>query len=184
VSSWTEGQKEKWALRKTLIYMLDHPGLTLERAGIKFANFWGLERVVIAGWQHKVYQPPRLFTILGTFLIPLFYMTTMLLACLGIFLSPPDDRRAHGFLLLLIGFIAGMHTLTFGHERYHLPLIPILLVYAAAAVIQKSWWNFREGMQKLSAPITGCMLLLFIWGWEVLVVDADRIKALFTSLFG
>jgi 4-amino-4-deoxy-L-arabinose transferase-like glycosyltransferase len=183
VSSWTEGQKEKWALRKSLIYMLDHPQITLQRMVVKFASFWGLERVVIAGWQQGFYQPPRWAAAGGTLLIPLSYMVVMVLACFGIFLSPPPDRRAHAFLLLLIGFICGIHTLTFGHERYHLPLIPILLLYAASAVVQKSWWNLHEGVKKLAAPITVCIILLIIWGREILVVEADRIRVLFSSFF-
>ncbi len=184
VSSWTEGQKEKWALRKALAYIQDHPGLTLRRDVIKFADFWGLERTVIAGWQQGLYQPPRWFAMLGTLLIPLFYVVSMLLACLGIFLSPTGDRRTHVFLLLLIGFLAGMHTLAFGHERYHLPLIPFLLLYAAAAVIQQSWLRFRREIKRVAIPLMACIGLFVIWGREVLSVDADRIKALLHTLLG
>ena len=47
----TEGQKEKWAQRKALEYMRAHPGITLRRALIEFADFWGLEREFAAGVQ-------------------------------------------------------------------------------------------------------------------------------------
>jgi 4-amino-4-deoxy-L-arabinose transferase-like glycosyltransferase len=182
VSSWTEGQKEKWALRKALTSMLDHPGLTFQRSVIKFANFWGLERTVIAGWQQELYKPPHWFAALGTVLIPLFYVAVMLLVCLGLFL-PPEDRKAHLLLLLPIGFIAVMHTLTFGHERYHLPLMPLLMLYAAAAVTQRSWQHLDIGLRRAAAPLAVTMILLVIWGREVLVVEADRIQTLLRILF-
>jgi 4-amino-4-deoxy-L-arabinose transferase-like glycosyltransferase len=182
-ASWTEGRREKWALKKALTYMQDHPELTFQRSLIKFANFWGLERTVIAGWQQKLYHPPQWFAVLGTVVIPLAYVVTMLFACLGIFLSPPVDRRAHLFLLLVIGFISGMHTLAFGHERYHLPLIPLLLLYAASAVTHQAWLRISLGLRSAAAPLAVSALLLVIWGREVLIVDADRIQSLLRVLF-
>ena len=183
VFSWTEGQKEKWALRNALVYMLEHPGVTIQRSIVKFANFWGLERTVIAGWQQELYKPPRWLAVIGTILIPLFYTAVMLLACLGIFLAPPEDRRAHGLLLLPLVFIAGMHALTFGHERYHLPLIPILLLYASAAISRRSWHNFGYRLRPVVAPLAAASCLLVIWGREVLIVDADRIQIFLRMIF-
>jgi hypothetical protein len=184
VSAWTEGQKEKWALRKSLIYMLNYPQLTFQRMVAKLASFWGLERVVIAGWQQGLYQPPRWSVVCGTFLIPLSYMMVMVLACFGAFFSPPTDWRAHIFLLLLISFISGMHTLTFGHERYHLPLIPFLLLYAGATATPQTWARIRSGRQKLIGPVMISALLLLVWGREVFILEAERIKGLFSTLFG
>ena len=59
----TEGRKEKWAQRKAIEYMRDHPGDTLRRAFIKFADFWGLEREFIAGVQSGLFAPPRWFEV-------------------------------------------------------------------------------------------------------------------------
>jgi len=183
VSSWTEGQKEKWMLKKAITYMLDNLALTFQRSLIKFANFWGLERTVIAGWQQGLYQPPHWFAAFGTIVIPMGYVVVILLACLGVFLSPPNDIRSHVFLLLVIGFLAGMHTLAFGHERYHLPLIPLLLLYAASAITHQAWRRVRLGMGLATAPLAVAALLLVIWGREVLVVEAGRIQSLLHILF-
>ena len=49
----TEGRKEKWAQRKAIEFMRAHPGVTLRRSFIKFADFWGLEREFIAGVQKR-----------------------------------------------------------------------------------------------------------------------------------
>jgi 4-amino-4-deoxy-L-arabinose transferase-like glycosyltransferase len=178
VSSWTEGRKEKWALRTALVYMMAHPLVTLQRVVIKFANFWGLERVIIAGWQQGLYQPPHWFAVLGTLAITFAYMLVMLCASLGLFLAFPGERRAHIFFLLLMAFICSIHTATFGHERYHLPLIPFLCLYAAAAVVHRSWLCLQEGWHTAVPPLAACVILLAIWGREIFVVEADRIQAL------
>ena len=57
----TEGQKDKWAQRKAVEYMVAHPGTTLRRAVIKFADFWGLEREYAAGIAQGLYARRRWF---------------------------------------------------------------------------------------------------------------------------
>jgi 4-amino-4-deoxy-L-arabinose transferase-like glycosyltransferase len=183
VSVWTEGQKEKWMLKKAMTYMLDHPELTFQRSLIKFANFWGLERVVIAGWQQGLYRPSRWVSGVGTVVIPIAYVAVMVFASLGIFLSPANDFRMNALLLLVISFVAGMHTLAFGHERYHLPLIPFLLPYAAAAVMHRAWKQIRFGLCPAAAPLAVSALLFVIWTREVLIIESDRIQSLLRTLF-
>jgi 4-amino-4-deoxy-L-arabinose transferase-like glycosyltransferase len=182
-SAWTEGRKEKWATKKALAYMREQPLLTLKRAIIKCASLWGLEREIIAAWQQGLYHPPQWFVIFATLAITLSYVTLMLLASLGVFLACPSDRRAHRFFLLLMAFIAGLHTLTFGHSRYHLPFVPLLLLYAAAALYNHSWLCCRESLHRAAAPITVWVVLGSIWGREVLLIDADRIRGFLRIFF-
>jgi 4-amino-4-deoxy-L-arabinose transferase-like glycosyltransferase len=182
VSSWTEGRKEKWALRTALAYMLAHPLVTLQRVIIKFANFWGLERVIIAGWQQGLYHPPHWLAVLGTLAITFAYILVMLCASLGLFLTFPGERRGHIFFLLLMTFICGIHTATFGHERYHLPLIPFLCLHAAAAVVHQSWLRLQEGLHAAVPSLAAWIILLAIWGREIFLVEAERIQALLRVL--
>jgi hypothetical protein len=150
--------------------------LTLKRAIIKYTNLWGLEREIIAAWRQGLYQPPQWFVIFGTLVITLSYVALMLLASLGVFLARPADRSAHLFFLLLVAFIAGLHTITFGHSRYHLPFVPLLLLYAAAAVHNQSWQCFRAGLRSAATPVAIWIGLGVIWSREVLLVDASRIR--------
>ena len=55
----TEGERERWARAKAFAYMREHPGITLRRAIIKFADFWGLEREYLAGLAMGLYRPRR-----------------------------------------------------------------------------------------------------------------------------
>ena len=87
-------------------------------------------------------------------------------------------------LLLILGFISAVHTVAFGHPRYHLPLVPLLCVYAGAALATASWVRLREGLAQAVAPAAVCLLWIGIWSREVLVVEADRIRNLLAVLLG
>ncbi len=181
---WTEGQKEKWAQKKAVAFILENPGLTIKRSLIKWGSFWGLERTILAGFHLKYYDPPRWFALLTTVMIPLSYTLVMILACLGIFLAIPEDRRAHGFFMLLLLFVSGLHALVFGHSRYHLPLMPLLIVYAASAIASKSWNQLRHGLPKVVGPVAASVGLIVVWSREVFVVEGERIRVFVQSLFG
>lgn len=183
-SPWTEGEREKLATREALAYALSHPGLTLHRTLLKLADFWGLERDLIAGFQRGYYRPGPVLESLGALAITLSYVALMLLASLGVFLSPPHDTRAHALILLLIAFVAGLHALAFGHSRYHIPLVPLLLLYGASALQERAWRHVVDGWRPVAGLLVCATLLLSIWAREVLSRDADRIRDLLRHWLG
>ena len=61
-------------------------------------------------------------------------MALVVLGAAGIWLAAPPDWRLHVLLLLPVVVTMGAHTIVFGHSRYHLPLMPILALYAAALI--------------------------------------------------
>ncbi len=178
----TEGQKEQWARQKAIEYMRQHPLVTLRRTVIRFADFWGLEREFVAGVEHGVYRPPVWATVVIAVLIGVSYPLAMAFATLGVFLAPPSDRRTHVFLLAVVAFICGLHTLVFGHSRYHLPVMPILLLYAASAFV-----NLRPALARLRTtaglPVLATVAVLaVIWTRQLFVADAARIRHLLDVL--
>jgi hypothetical protein len=112
----------------------------------------------------------------GAVATTLGYILTAVLAAVGIWLAPPP-WRAHALLLLVVGFIAGVHAVVFGHSRYHLPLVPILLLYAASAFSARRWRDLLTGRPALLAAAT-IALLVVVWSREIVVRDWDRIRAL------
>ncbi len=102
----------------------------------------------------------------------------MLLASLGLFWARPLDSRVHLFFLVFIGFVMSIHTIVFGHARYHLPYMPFLLFYAAGAVVGRKWRYLHTGVRHAAAPVAIWIGLLVIWGREVFVIEVDRIQAL------
>jgi 4-amino-4-deoxy-L-arabinose transferase-like glycosyltransferase len=177
----TEGQKDKWAQQKAIAYMRANPATTARRGLIKFADFWGLERELIAGVQQGLYAPPRWFVAVAAVLILLSYAAVALLGGAGLWLSRPP-WRVHVLLLLPILVITGVHTLVFGHSRYHIPLVPILALYAAAL------WQSDPGIawRRRPLPAAGATLtvvvLAAVWLRQLIVVDGPRIRTFLDSI--
>jgi hypothetical protein len=106
------------------------------------------------------------------------YVAVAILACFGIAATRWSDWRLHVPGLLAIAVVCGIHTVVFGHSRYHVPLMPFVIIYAVAAVSQRSWRRQPDGVIWRSAAIMAVVVLLVIWGSEILVRDADRVRRL------
>jgi 4-amino-4-deoxy-L-arabinose transferase-like glycosyltransferase len=173
----TEGQKEKWAQRKAIEYMKQHPGVTLRRSFIKFADFWGLEREFMAGVQKGLYGPPVWFAVLASAMILVVYAIVAIAGAAGIWMAAPPDKRMHAILLLPVLVLIGAHTIVFGHSRYHLPLIPIFGLYAAALAVE--WPSFAVSRRAaLVAAAASIAVLVTVWMRQIVLTDADRIMSL------
>lgn len=173
----TEGRKEKWAQGMAIEYMRTHPRETIRRAFIKFADFWGLEREFIAGVQMGFFKPPLWFHIVGGASIVLGYVIVVIAGAAGIWLAPPDDKRLHLILLVPVVVIMGLHTIVFGHSRYHMPLMPILGLYGASLALH------LQALAPARRPVfVGALVsitaLLAVWIRQVAIVDLARISAL------
>jgi 4-amino-4-deoxy-L-arabinose transferase-like glycosyltransferase len=174
----TEGQKEKWAQSKALEYMRAHPVVTLRRSLIKFADFWGLEREFIAGIRSGMFMPPLWFQIAASLLITVAYIAIVLAGTAGLWLAPPHDWRLQVVLLLPVVIIVGIHTLVFGHSRYHLPLVPILAVYGAALATERvPSFSVAPRSVWVGAAVT-VVAMFAIWVRQVAVLDLERITSL------
>jgi 4-amino-4-deoxy-L-arabinose transferase-like glycosyltransferase len=173
----TEGVKEKWAQRKALQYMREHPGITLRRSLIKFADLWGLEREFMAGVQQGFYAPPQWFSVIASLCIVGAYVGIVVVGAAGIWLAAPEDRRLQILLLLPVVAIIAGHTIVFGHSRYHLPLMPIFGLYAAAFVVARAP-SFRLTFHPaLIGATVSVVTLIAIWVRQVAFVDLPRIAA-------
>jgi 4-amino-4-deoxy-L-arabinose transferase-like glycosyltransferase len=178
----TEGQKDKWGQKEAMRYIRENPGTTLRRSLVKFSDFWGLDRELLAGISQGLYQPPRLLGLVSAFAVIVSYPPVLLLAILGVCLAPRNGWAPHLMLLLVVSFVCGIHTLVFGHSRYRLPLMPLLFVYAAAAWRFRSWTRLREGGAVAAAPALLGLLMIGIWLREVFVRDLARVQGLVERL--
>jgi 4-amino-4-deoxy-L-arabinose transferase-like glycosyltransferase len=163
----TQGQIDKLAMRYAIDYVLAHPGQTIERSIAKFFHFWQLERELIAGAQRGLWGEFSTPAVLGMAAVILgAYMATMAAGIFGAWMRP-TEMRLHVLLLLLIAFVTGLHALAFGHSRYHLPLMPLAMLYAAAAIYQ--WRNIAGNWRSFRfAGAAACLLVLAVsWGLEI-----------------
>jgi 4-amino-4-deoxy-L-arabinose transferase-like glycosyltransferase len=159
---WTEGQKERWARDRALQFMVQHPGLTLGRAAVKFGDFWGLERDFVAGVQEGIFRPSRTVAIFLAAAITLSYPAVMFLALAGIGQLTRSDWPAGFMPLAILLFVCALHSIVFGHPRYRLPLMPLLCSYAGVALAQGAW---RLSSERRAArwPLLAAGALLALW---------------------
>lgn len=180
---FTEGEKDKWAQGRALKYMVANPGITLRRSVIKVSDFFGLEREYAAGIGQGLFTPPRWFGMLASVTIILVYVVVLVAGVAGAWLTPARWREHVTVLLPLLGVLGG-HALAFGHSRYHMPLMPVLGVFAVALAGQ-GWPAVRRaaGWQVAGAALCTASVLA-IWVHQVLVTDADRIRGLLQQVLG
>jgi hypothetical protein len=181
-ATWSEGRKDKWATKRALEYMAEHPGQTMLRSLVKLCDFWGLEREIIAGFQKGLYAPPHWFAVAAAIMITFSYAGVMVLASLGFCFARPRDTRIHSFFVTLIVFISGLHALAFGHSRYHFPLVPLLILYASSGIVERSWRDIGRRIAPTVAFLLTVVALLAIWAREVLFRDFDLIQKVFQTL--
>ena len=186
---FTEGQKAEWAQKEALAYMAANPAITIRRAWIKFADFWGLERELAAAVQRGMYTPPRWFAVVAPLTIIATFCLIALVGVAGVWLMRARDWRADLVILLPVVAIMAGHTIVFGHSRYHLPLIPILALYGAALsrhlilrlASRETIWapTLRRRTFEVVGAVASVAVLLLVWGRQLVSVDAQRILRFF-----
>jgi 4-amino-4-deoxy-L-arabinose transferase-like glycosyltransferase len=163
----TQGQMDKLALKQGLTFVADHPWLTLQRSIVKFFDFWGLERELVAGASRRYWGAlPEPAILLLAALVCGSYALALWLALYGAIMVGLRDRRLHWFIVAVIAYVCGMHTLVFGHSRYHLPVMPLVLLFAAVAVVHAGdLWRRRHSWAFCCATSL-CCVLIAAWAWD------------------
>ena len=195
-----EAEKQRWAIKKALEFMKEHPGLTVLRSLIKTANFWQLERTIIAGMQKGIFPglQNKLIEIILALSIVLAYVTVAILGFSGLLLrilnhpgAFPEgyvqkgraEKFADWLIFLIISYFTAIHAVVFGHSRYHLPLIPLLGIYAAYLIV--NFQTIRQNQPKFKI-ILGLVFLIFacFWSYDILIGSKDKVIAFLSSLTG
>jgi 4-amino-4-deoxy-L-arabinose transferase-like glycosyltransferase len=168
----TQGQRDKLALSHAMHFMSTHPWLTAQRSLVKFFNYWQLERMLPAAAQQGYFGELSLLTKLSvTAIVCGSYAALLFAAVFGVCCTPPGNWRVHLFLLANVLFPCAVHSIIFAHSRYNLPTMPLLCIYAAAAVLNwRDIWSRRRSMTFVLAAL---LCLVFALGWvrEFLFVD-------------
>jgi 4-amino-4-deoxy-L-arabinose transferase-like glycosyltransferase len=182
-SHLTQGQKDKLAMRYAVTYIRNHPWLTIRRDIIKFFNFWGLERDLVAQTTRGFFGRPSILGVLGlTFLIFGAYTLAMVTGITGAAIAPPEDRRFHIFLLLLIAHLCALHTVVLGHPRYHLPIMPLVLLYSACAIVHRREIWRRRGSSRFLGACGLWGVFVMVWLYEIAFVDGARFLEALNSM--
>jgi hypothetical protein len=95
-------------------------------------------------------------------------MATMVMASLGFFLFPRGGVRAWFFALL--GSLVVAHFVFYGGARYHFPLMPFLVLFAAVPLAGRAAEIRPPGRRRALATAVAWACLLGIWAGEASVV--------------
>lgn len=168
----TQGQLDKLALAHGIRYVIGHPFTTLKRDVVKFFNFWQLERTFSAAASQGYFGTISAATKLAIAAIFCGSSVAVLYtAMFGICVTPPRDVKQHVFLVMAILFPCAIHSLIFAHERYRLPMMPLMILYASAALVGwRSVWE-RRGTVGFRVAVGLCLLLTLGWLRELVMVD-------------
>lgn len=172
----TQGEIDKLAMRYALRFMRDNPGLTARRSLVKFFNFWQLEREVVAGVAQGFFGNAGRPLLVGlALLICGYYAACLFAAVFGTVLRPPSDVALHLLFLTSIAVPCAAHSIIFAHSRYHLPLVPLLTIYAASAFVSAPQILAQRRSLCFLAAATGCFVLTCGWVRELIMVDAHHL---------
>lgn len=167
----TQGQLDKQALAHGIRFVLANPGITLKRDVVKFFNFWQLERTFVAAARSDYFGDSTAAAVLAILLTVGASAVVLLVAMFGICCVPTVKLRDHVFLIGSILFPCAIHSLIFAHERYRLPIMPLMSLYAAAALVDwRTIWNSRRTIGFYVA-VALCALLFAGWVREIVMVD-------------
>ena len=142
----------------------------------KLGYFWGLDRRAFQYFYSNNY--------LGRWPAPLLG-GAMLLLCgpfaiiapaglAGLALTHP--RRETILIALFVAYVVGIHMLILAEPRFHVPLVPILALLAAAVMVDRPWSTARPWQRVAAAVLIA--LLVANWAWEI-ARDWTTIAALF-----
>jgi len=152
-----EAARDRVATRLAFSYMREHPRESLNLWGRKFAHFWATD---VSELTHYFWNPGgsvrerlRVMPLMRLVLVAAPYILIVLCGVSGFYLVRHFPAR--GLLLLQVFLLTFVVFLTYGVPRYHLPLIPAMII-GAGALLRQPVWN--------SAPVGRRLFLLFTLG--------------------
>jgi len=166
----TEVQRMDWAFRQGVEFIIQHLVLTLKRGFIKFFNFWELERIPFSMAVRGLLGDSNK-TVLALLAMSgwLFYLAIIFGSVFSFIYFFKNNVAVNSFFLLVITYFALIHSIIFGHPRYHLPLIPILVIYGSHAILNiKEVWN-RKNSMTFSLAVLCCFFFLFVWSRQIYI---------------
>jgi 4-amino-4-deoxy-L-arabinose transferase-like glycosyltransferase len=170
----TQGQIDKLAMKEAVRFVRENPGLTAHRDVVKFFDFWGLERELVAGADAGYFGPIPGAGVAGLCaFICAGYALVLFAGVFGATIRPPDVR-VHALFLLLIGFTCAVHSVVFAHSRYHLPIMPFVMVYAAAVMTAPATRPASRAAFWLAAGF--CALVIVGWIWNAWAGDLEKLS--------
>lgn len=156
--------QDRTAYTLALNYIRAEPGIFLARMPVKFADFWGMERSLIdnaqetvsgGGWHSPAKLGSDLFAVAA-------YVFIMVLGVAGIIFAREDAWKLVCGVYIL--YFMTVHLVIFGDGRFHLPLMPLFILYAGWLWVMRRQINYTRSRVGLAGLLI--LLLFLVWGRE------------------
>lgn len=132
-------------------FMREHPGRALALIPLKFMHFWNLEhRIFLFAYSHDFIGPVPAVPLFMLFFLLLAPFPLLTVGALTAIVFNSSWNRTWALILLPMGYLTVLHSLTFGDARFHYPIVPLLAILAAQnlglvpRIKQASW--VRKGV--------------------------------------
>ncbi len=184
-----DAERNRRGIEAALGFIRDDPGRVPYLFVRKLGYFWGLEKrpfVYFYSNNYLGHWPDALLALalLGLCLPFVLLMPLAVIGALQPFSPPARSGNTRGAFLpiALILYFSGAYALILAEERYHLPLIPFLAVFAAWGARQvlsrKRHSSQPRSLWRPALALSLIALLLLNWGLE-LQRDAPKLAAMF-----
>jgi len=187
-----EVAREKLFYKKGLEFIKENPSKFLVLGAKKFAYFWGFILPFFTSYLYGYFIHPIpnwLFMLLAPLTV-LPYAIILPLAIFGIvFYHYQKLDKKVSLLFLLIFYYIFVHCLILSSTRYHLPLVPFLIIFASygACSINRVRSEIRLGDSKTRRKIIIFLFLILgiitIWYYSTICYYSDEIKMVIGKLF-
>lgn len=137
------------------------PYLMVRKAG----HLWSLDRRALTYFYTngllgplKVWAVGLIYTLAC---VPLVLLAP--LAAAGLTCGEMNRRKA--LLALVVAYYTGIHMLILAEPRFHVPLLPVIALLAAYALVERPWQRASRWQRALTLAVIG--LLFLNWGLEI-----------------
>jgi 4-amino-4-deoxy-L-arabinose transferase-like glycosyltransferase len=160
--------------QKTLDEILSNPGDWIYLMGKKWLLFWNFIENSDTESQYAYEIWSDILTVLGSFL---HFGVIASLSIFGICITAKNYRQLW-LLYLLVVFYSISVTLFFIFSRYRLPLLPILVMFAAAGIVQGFVLLRKKRIKVLTLSTAIALIGAMIFNWKIIPQDQEHFRAL------
>ena len=159
---------------KTLDEILSNPGDWILLMAKKWLLFWNFIENSDTESQYAYENWSVILNVLGRFL---HFGVVASLAIFGICMTAKDFRKLW-LLHLLVIFYAASVTLFFIFARYRLPVVPLVVLFAAAGVVQGYQHFSQKKITALALSTAIALLGATAINWKIIPQDQNHFRAL------
>ena len=160
--------------QKTLDEILSNPADWVYLMAKKWLIFWNFIENSDTESQYAYEIWSAILTVLGSFF---HFGVIASLAIFGI-CATVKDYRQFWLLYLLVMFYSVSVTLFFIFARYRLPVVPLLVMFAAAGMVQGVWLLRKKRIKGLAFSAVIALVGAMVINWKIIPQDQKHFRAL------